>query len=385
MPNLRQGNIFDVAREEHSQLVIIFGKLRYSRMREDWRQFRQAFPNLNRLRPRPPHSWGPTEYRTGSWIWFVADANGKPPLDGMTDERLLEVLNQTLSWARERTLTRIITNGIVDASSGHTADEIPFLNERRTRLLAEFAYEQEHAYPGLELTLTSRDSEFVRTDRTPTVPRPRPEQFLSINRKDMGNVTFYYPGSGSDWGPLKLFAENCDLAEAVHVDYGIPRDLAKEPLLKFDCLGRVIDISPKDLSAKTWNDFWPEDEEAQSYGQPENAFGFRSTLNLGKGKRCAFLFLATEAIETFHVIYKSKAAPTIIVLQDHGWGGNWTKTLGRGGVFEHLARALEILPKYLFVADNTEPWDGYEQVTEYVAYEGQMHLHGRALYRLIQT
>jgi hypothetical protein len=45
-----------------------------------------------------------------------------------------------------------------------------------------------------------------------------------------------------------------------------------------------------------------------------------------------------------------------VVLQDHGFGGNWNR-FGRDGRLHQYAR--ENLPRLLYVAPNTTPWPGY--------------------------
>ena len=215
-----------------------------------------------------------------------------------------------------------------------------------------------------------------------------PSQYFSENREQIGNVTVYYPGSGADLGPMKLFAENCNLSLMIHIDYGLDKKSAEAPLQAF--AAQSLDLWPQDHFLNSWDAFWPNDEESRAFRRPEDAYGFR--LVLGRPRTYSernsnmflFMFLRTEAVKTFDVFFRSKPAPTVIVLQDHGYGENWT-TFGRGGKLESRARALKKLPKYLFVADNTEPWDGYEQISEYVVYEGQMHNFGRALYRRDRT
>lgn len=73
-------------------------------------------------------------------------------------------------------------------------------------------------------------------------------------------------------------------------------------------------------------------------------------------------------------------APYAVVLQDHGWGGNWTK-FGKGGDLETLASSTVRLPQFLLVAANTDAWNGYSAIDGVTIGGGGMHGSQRQLWR----
>jgi hypothetical protein len=178
---------------------------------------------------------------------------------------------------------------------------------------------------------------------------------------------------------LKLLSENCDLVKADHIDYWAPMEVACVPLIHFNIAKGIRTIAPTDMGLNSWRDLWHESAILHDFGHVGDSYAFENQVSLFKASRMHFRFFGTDAIKTFELLLKTEGPPTFLVLQDHGDGGNWTR-FGRGGELEQLATSLGLFPKFLFVADNTEAWEGYEQVTEYVVYGGQMHTHARALY-----
>ena len=67
-------------------------------------------------------------------------------------------------------------------------------------------------------------------------------------------------------------------------------------------------------------------------------------------------------------------------MQDHGTGGLWTLFGLNNSESILYQKALQNLPKYLYVAKNTNPWPRYNRVSEYTNSEGSMHAHERALF-----
>ncbi len=74
-----------------------------------------------------------------------------------------------------------------------------------------------------------------------------------------------------------------------------------------------------------------------------------------------------------------RPAPYILVLQDHGFGGNWNR-FGAGGVLEKIASGHGVYPDYMLVADKTKAWDGYEHVPNTSCVIGGMRRFRRYLY-----
>ena len=76
--------------------------------------------------------------------------------------------------------------------------------------------------------------------------------------------------------------------------------------------------------------------------------------------RIAFLHVQCEAVWLFWKLWSCTGTPGpfAILLQDHGYGGNWTSFGAKGELFR-CAAANEALPEWLLVADNTTTWPDY--------------------------
>lgn len=210
----------------------------------------------------------------------------------------------------------------------------------------------------------------------------RPDQYLADVR--LRRKVLYYPGSGDDYGPLKLFAEHGGFKTVIYADYGMTEGKALQFLEKIPGWtpgGRPKLLKPKDLSINTWEDCWPRSRASRAHSSPEKAFAIRVRLVSSSGLAVKFLFLATEAIRTYSVLAGSGLLPTAVVLQDHGLGGGWAPFGGDSKLYKQAHEHLP-LPKLLFVAERNEPWPGYEKVSGFHAYPGSTYKDRRAIYEL---
>ena len=102
-------------------------------------------------------------------------------------------------------------------------------------------------------------------------------------------------------------------------------------------------------------------------------------------KRIAILFLFADGIATYDALFcqsRNKTAPFAVLLQDHGFGGNYDK-FGRGGLMDKIARHAQIKPNYLLVGENTEPWLEYSKLENVLDDLGGMHNMPRSLFKKI--
>ena len=236
--------------------------------------------------------------------------------------------------------------------------------------------------PGLQATGVSAISGRPRalTRRFPRVFK----HALSREPKDLSrSVILYYPGSGTDYGPFRLFAENSNVTTVIYADYRVTEHEARQfitHLPGWQLEGEIERLEPDFFRADWWEDFWPDDPASRENAGPPTAFALRATLSRST-KSVEFLFLATEAIQTFSILAESGLVPTMVVLQDHGFGCGWAKFGGESNLFTSASSVG--LPQLLLVAANTAPWPGYGRASESTEYDEQMPTHPRALFRRV--
>lgn len=207
---------------------------------------------------------------------------------------------------------------------------------------------------------------------------------ILIEAIPQGRHVLFYPGSGIDIGPLVFCATHFDIAAAIYADYETTQTDLKKMLSYWPNgkVGKSFSLSPNDLNQSSWDAFWFDADRSRQFETPSNAFGEARWLPMKtQGESTLLVFLRTEAVQTYANVMQSPLCPTIVVIQDHGYGGNWTSFGGENEMFE-FARTHNALPAFLIVAENSEPWPGYVQSAAYEFMPGQMHTHKRAIYKL---
>ena len=227
------------------------------------------------------------------------------------------------------------------------------------------------------------DRSFRLQPRLPASRSIAPGSDVTSRLKPRDGLVLYYPGAGTDYGPLQHFALNLDLAVAVYVDYLIKPSMIRDMLYSVSATEPTLQtVSPRDLGCRAWADFWPEEERSLMFARPSRAFGFQCDLQIHPGRSTRLIYLATEGHQTFGRLLGTALQPDLVVLQDHGFGGNWCDFGGDSPMYR-IAHEADALPSLLFSADgNTRVWPGYEAVGEPMLLAGQMHAYRRCLYRL---
>ncbi len=156
MPELIQGNIFEILRER--QLAIIFGHIGFDQMGASWRAFQDVEQEVAQIRdPFTERPNDPLQLLSGPWLWFVPAQENQ----GMTEAELTAVLDRAFAWAREKGLSSVITNGISDIDHGRDTDRNRNSDDQRAQFLIHYSQEQERD-GSVRITLISLNDIFVR-------------------------------------------------------------------------------------------------------------------------------------------------------------------------------------------------------------------------------
>ena len=163
MPKLSQGDIFTAVADRRAELAIIFGHIGFNYMHLSWCTFRDSVPRLANLRDPFAAIQGKAQWISKDrWLWFVKEGENH----GLTDAELTSALDAALSWATSAGVRSVITNGIADIDGGRDCGLNRINNDRRVRLLIQYAAEQEKER-GLSIELISLNSVFVRNSTLP--------------------------------------------------------------------------------------------------------------------------------------------------------------------------------------------------------------------------
>ncbi len=199
--------------------------------------------------------------------------------------------------------------------------------------------------------------------------------------QDEGAV-LYYPGSGDDYGPMLHLYQQFKWSAVFYVDYLSKRNDALKMVR--DMPGTqstdIQPLGPRFMRQRAWNRYWHTNPASQRFAVSRSAFAFACDLSIEDAATFRYHFYRTDAVQTYENLLNTGVKPTVVVLQDHGWGCNWTSFGGSHEMYE-TALLHRALPEFLFVADNTIVWPGYVRIDAPVVIEGQMHRHARALYR----
>jgi hypothetical protein len=102
--------------------------------------------------------------------------------------------------------------------------------------------------------------------------------------------------------------------------------------------------------------------------------------------RLAVLFLGADGIASYDSLFcqsDSVGPPFAVLIQEHGFGGNYDK-FGQGGLLDRIAQKCQVFPKFLLVAEGSEPWIGYEKMDYLDGSVGGMHGNTRFLHQFVE-
>jgi hypothetical protein len=206
----------------------------------------------------------------------------------------------------------------------------------------------------------------------------------------------YYPGAGTDGHPVRLFGSTHCAHCFVYADYGLARTDVEAQLEHprrhfrgYHSLAR-LNLAEHDLTPGGWiPHVHPGDVAPDRYRFAAPPFGFLEVLERDQGfddkhgaRRLALLFLGADGIAAYDALFcqPHSTSPFAVVIQDHGFGGNYDR-FGRGGLLDGIASRCDAVPRWLLVAENTDPWDGFGRVPGVGGDPGGMHATPRFLYK----
>lgn len=210
----------------------------------------------------------------------------------------------------------------------------------------------------------------------------------------------YYPGSGFDGEAVRLFASTKSAHCFLYADYCIQKQTLLHKLNQeggaftgYQTIARVH-LTDQEIASRYWvqhvydkplqkiNYYFAQEMQNSPFAfleilerKPEfdDSFG---------AQRIAILFVGGDGVATYDALFcQADSKPLFaLVLQDHGFGGNYTR-FGRGGILHDIATQCQKQPQYLWIDPrDTQPWDGYEKIQNLSFSTGGMHNNKRYLF-----
>lgn len=157
MPKSSQGDIFQAA--SRVQLAIVFGHVGFNEMRQRWVVFAAERPELSHVRdPFTELAGRAIEWSPGKWLWFIAEQDNH----GMTNAQLTNALDGAFSWASQRSIASIATNGVANTDHGRNTADNRRSDEERASFLEDYVAQAENRF-GLAVELISLNDVFIRS------------------------------------------------------------------------------------------------------------------------------------------------------------------------------------------------------------------------------
>jgi hypothetical protein len=195
----------------------------------------------------------------------------------------------------------------------------------------------------------------------------------------------FYPGSGTDGFPVKEFGSSHAAHCFVYADYlmdqaKILSDLenGKRGFSGYRLMARIkidpSEIIPEDYQTSIRLNELRESNRRENFDRvplEKPLYAFAEILERKDEhdetwgpKRLCILFIGLDAFAAFEALFYRTGRvrpPYGILIQDHGFGGNYSRFDGYGFLYQ-TARAERSFPKWLLVAQYSKPWPGFELV-----------------------
>ena len=222
-----------------------------------------------------------------------------------------------------------------------------------------------------------------------------------VSFKDiMSSRVAYYPGSGYDGTLLKVGNMSHSVHSFLYVDYGIGRkDMEKHlaqprSIVGYHPIGRFewteADMLPNGQYPLNV-DKKPLYFDSATFVDPnEKPYCFSLIMERNKdqndtrgAEHFVITFLFADGISTYYQLFVKEysKAPWIVLLQDHGLGGNYDR-FGRGGILDAIIQVNNCYPTFVLRGENTFIWKGYKKVKSVAPLFSSLNRNRRVLYKL---
>ena len=228
----------------------------------------------------------------------------------------------------------------------------------------------------------------------------------SVSFKDvMSSRVGYYPGSGFDGTLMRVGNKSRSVHSFLYADYGVSKNewfchLAQPNNIRgYHSIGRVewskSDILPGGRHSPNVfkepllhcgpDTFVLKNEKPYCFTEIMERNDDRDST--WGARRFCITFLFADGIDSYYQIFCKEygKAPWIVLLQDHGLGGNYDR-FGKGGILDAIIEKNGVRPEFVLCDDlSTDIWDGYGKIAGLNTDLGGMHRKSRKLFRNIKN
>lgn len=229
---------------------------------------------------------------------------------------------------------------------------------------------------------TVTTEEYLRANYPEPLPRWLREHRPGDDKPTFGTLlssrVVYYPGSGTDGEPVRIFNQSRSAHVFLYVDWMFTRRKLNAALRRryfsgYHRLDRFeypgSEIAPIHFApeARITRESAETSREIISRTKPfcrvevmerdadrDDDFG---------AEKLAVVFLCADGFTAYDALFGGRKypAPFAAVLHDYGFGGNYD-SFGAGGLLEKFAAGSGAFPELLLVENGTEPWRGYSRI-----------------------
>lgn len=236
-------------------------------------------------------------------------------------------------------------------------------------------------------------------------PEPMPEWLARFRVDDpfpiedfLASRVVFYPGSGLDGHPVKLFGSSCSAHSFVYADYRLPQEVMETEIvhptdrfLGYQTLA-MIPLGYRTRATTHPPMHFDEEIDDQLTQGERHTDPYRLAAILERDKefadnhgpsRLAIFFVGANAITAYTTLFCgsiNSRKPFAIAVENHSEAVD-NNSFGGGGPLEAKAREHQMLPDWLLVAEGTDPWDGYSEVPDVDGERGGMNNSLRRLYQ----